>query len=244
MEFQKKAYWATARSRLEVLPVAQNKNLWEINVQSSVLDNWEQLAVRFDPTTDRVVKRSRLSKGKEQRIKLYQYETDFILRERRDPGADTNVPPQEWPVSYSGEITYPVSADDTVVTSTYLLVLLAQRLQAQELDKSIEVIVHTDTNFYRVRLTRGNGIPINVAYEITGNGSVHGKRETFAVALHIAPEGTPADKSDFSLFGLQSEIILFFDHTTGLPLQIRGVAPRIGATEINLKSVSMRESKP
>ena len=49
-------------------------------------------------------------------------------------------------------------------------------------------------------------------------------------------------KNDFRLLGLNGEIILFFDRVTGLPLQIRGQAPRIGATEINLKSVTLRES--
>ena len=47
-------------------------------------------------------------------------------------------------------------------------------------------------------------------------------------------------KDDFSLLGLQGEIILLFDRNSGLPLQIRGEAPRIGSTEINLKSATLR----
>ena len=45
------------------------------------------------------------------------------------------------------------------------------------------------------------------------------------------------------LLGLDGEVILFFDPRTGLPLQIRGDAPRIGSTEINLKSVTMRAAQ-
>jgi hypothetical protein len=140
-------------------------------------------------------------------------------------------------------VSYPTAASDAVVTEPYLLVLLAQRLQAQGPDKSMEVIVHTDLNFFSVRLTSGNGIPVNVDYAVTGQGVVSGSRETSAVALQVAPKGALAEDPDFSLLGLQGEIILFFDRSSGLPLQIRGVAPRIGPTAINLKSVTLRESR-
>ena len=243
LEFEEKAFWATARSRLEILPAPEDAKRWELNVQSSVVDNSELLQESFDPTTGQIHARSRLSQGREQRMKSYRYETDFILRERRNPGADNNVPPHEWPVTYRGEIPYPASVGDTVVVTPYLLVLLAQRLQAMGPGNSIDVIVHTDQNFYRVRLTSGNGVPINANYEIAGKGNISGVRETFAVAVQATPEGTLAEKNDFSLLGLEGEIILFFDRASGLPLQIRGTAPRIGPTEINLKSVSMRAAQ-
>ena len=241
LEFEEKAFWATARSRLEILPVADDKEHWELNVLSSVVDNSEQIVVRFEPATGRALTRSRLSRGKEQRIKSYQYEADFILRERQTPGTDSNVAPQKWPVTNSGRVAYPGTAGTMVLTEPYMLILLAQRLQAQGPDKSMELIVHTDLNFYRVRLTSGNGIPIAANYAVTGQGTVSGKRETLAVALQVTPEGTLADATDFSLLGLHGEIILFFERSSGLPLQIRGVAPRIGATAINLRSVTMRE---
>jgi len=243
LEFEEKAFWATARSRLEILPIPDDQEQWELNVLSSVVDNSEQVVVRFAPATGRALTRSRLSRGKEQRFKSYRYEPDFIVRERRNPGADTSVPPQEWPVTYSGKVAYPTAASDAVLTEPYLLLFLAQRLQAQGPDKSMEVIVHTDLNFYRVRLTSGNGIPINADYAVTGQGSVNGQRETLAVALQVTPQGTLAEDTDFSLLGLQGEIIVFFDRSSGLPLQIRGVAPRIGPTAINLKSVTLRESR-
>jgi hypothetical protein len=242
LEFEEKAFWATARSRLEIIPAADNKDLWELDVLSSVVDNSEQIVVRFDPATGRAVTRSRLSRGKEQRFKSWQYDANFILRERRNPGSDTRAPPQEWPISNSGQVPYPAAAKDTVLTEPYLLILLAQRLQAQGPDKSMDVLVQTDLNFYRVRLSSGNGIPINVNYTVTGQGAVSGQRETLAVALQVTPEGTLAEQTDFSLLGLQGDIILFFDRGSGLPLQVRGVAPRIGTTAINLKSVTMREA--
>lgn len=247
LEFEEKAYWATARSRLEIFPVKDEPALWELDVLNSVVDNSEQITVRFDAATGRPVTRSRVSRGKGQRLKSYQYEADYIVRERRNPPANSGTPPEEWPVGSSTRMPYPAPADpreQLLVTTPYVLVLLAQRLQALGDGKSLEVLVHTDINFYRVRLTSGNGIPIDVNYQVNGTESVSGKRETMAVALKVTPEHTPEEENDFSLFGLQGDIILFFDRGTGLPLQVRGMAPRIGATDINLKSATMRNPGP
>jgi hypothetical protein len=244
LEFEEKAYWATAKSRLEILPDPDDESLWELSVHSSVVGNSEQIEVNFEPTFGRVHTRSRFSRGKGQRLKSYQYESNFVLRERRNPGTDPDVAAEDWPITSRREVTVPASDTNTVVTTSYLLLLLAQRLQALGPEKSQTLLVHTDLNFYRVQLTSGKGIPITVDYEVDGQGNVSGERETNAVALQFSPAGTPEDDNDFDLLGLQEDIILFFDRNSGLPLQIRGVAPRIGATKIKLKSVTMRESKP
>lgn len=242
LEFEEQAFWATANSRLELL-AAEEETHWEFSASSSVVSNSEEVVLIFEPATGRTLTRTRLSKGKEQRLKTFEYLADHILRERRNPPANSKAPPGEWPVTNRRTLPYPAAARDLVVTNQYLLLVLAQRLQAQGPGGSMEVLVHTDLNFYRVRLTCGNGIPVNASYEITGGQSVSGQRDTLAVALKAQPEGGLAEKQDFSLMGLEGEIILFFDKTSGLPLQVRGTAPRIGATEINLKSVTMRKAR-
>ena len=203
LEFEEKAFWATAKSRLEVLPDPDDESLWELNALSSVVNNSEQIVVTFDPANGQVVTRSRLSRGKGQRMKSYEYEDSFALRERRNPNADSGAPPQEWPVTSQSKVTLPNSAADTVLTSRHLLILLAQRLQAQGPDNSLSVLVHTDLNFYRVRLTSGNGIPIEVDYKVAGEGSTSGTRETYGVAVQIQPEGTLEEDNDFDLLGLE-----------------------------------------
>lgn len=247
LEFEEKAYWATARSRLEILPVENEPTQWQLDVINSVVNNSEDIRVRFDAATGRAIESSRTSRGKGQRLKAYQYETGNILRVRRNPPAQPGIPPEDWPVGSSTRVPYPVLPDQSpplVVTSPYVLVVLAQRLQAEGEDKALEMLVHTDINFYRVRLTSGNGIPVDVDFQMTGADAVRGKRETRAVALQVTPAHTPEAENDFSLFGLQGDIILLFDRSTGIPLQVRGTAPRIGATNINLKSATLRNPGP
>ena len=186
--FEERAFWATAKSRLELLPIAEEEDLWELNISSSVVGNSEELSLDFEPNSGRMQKRMRLSKGKEQRLKSFEYQPDAIIRERRNPGSDPKTPPAEWPLASRISIDYPDSVDKLVVTNPHLLILLAQRLLAQGPGASREVLVHTDRNFYRVRMTSGNGIPIDARYGIVGQDSFSGRRDTMAVALQASPE--------------------------------------------------------
>lgn len=240
LEFEEKAFWATAKSRVEVTPPDEKNEHLQFSASSSVVGNSEQVVLNVDPSNGQAHTRSRLSRGKDQRLKTFDYQADHIVRERRNPVADPDTPPEQWPVASRREIAYPPGAGDHVVTDAYVLLLLADRLQAGQED-SAKVIIHTDLNFYEVNMTRGNGIPVDVDYQVTGGEKVSGKRDTRAVALQISPLGELAEKPDFSLLGLHGEIILFFDRDSGLPLQVRGTAPRIGPMEINLKAVTLAE---
>jgi hypothetical protein len=241
LEYEEQAFWATAHSRLEIeANTSSEPPRWTFNILSSVVGNSEELRLVFDPISGGIKERDRLSKGKEQRLKTFSYGPDFVMRERREPNGAPAAPVTDWPVTNKQQIVYPAGVKERVLTNPHLLILLAQRLQAQGPGSSLDVAVHTDFNFYRVRLTCGNGIPVDVNYAIIGGKNVKGRRDTIAVALKATPLDTQDDIDDFSLLGLQGQIILFFDKASGLPVQVRGTAPRIGATDINLKSVTMR----
>ncbi|MDX1734000.1 MAG: hypothetical protein R3228_06530, partial [Halioglobus sp.] len=102
------------------------------------------------------------------------------------------------------------------------------------------VQVHTDTNFYRARLTCGAGIAIETNYKVKGAGKVRETRETTGVLIRAEPAGEIDGDYDFTMLGLEGDIIVLFDRDSGLPLQVRGEAPRVGATIVDLKSVTMR----
>ena len=240
LEFEEKAFWATANSRITLMRDEEKPELWLLEVNSSVVGNSETIAVLFQPETGRVQSRTRLSKGKGQRMKHYEYLEDAVVGERRNGNNDPGTPAAAWPVSSRKELALPPAAEEIVVTSPYLLLLLAQRLVADEENTSMEVLVHTDLNVYRVRLKSGNGMPLDTDHEHDGS-RVSGTRETRAVAIQVSPEGTLTDDDDFSLLGLQGNILLFFDKDSFLPLQVTGKAPRIGDTSIKLKSVMTRQ---
>ena len=138
LEFEEKAFWATAKSRVEVtLPGDKNQHL-QFRASSSVVGNSEQVVLNVDPANGQAHTRYRLSRGKDQRLKTFEYQADHIVRERRNPVADPNTTPEQWPVASRKEIAYPPGARDNVVTDAYVLLLLADRLQAGPAHRSMD----------------------------------------------------------------------------------------------------------
>ena len=242
LEFEQKAFWATARSRIEINQHANNQKQWQLTAISSVASNFEKVEMNFNAQSGQLCYRSREGRGKGQRYKSYDYLEGYILRDRREPGTIADQPAAQWPLSNSQKIPYPELAKGMIITDAYALLLLADRFRAGSEDAT-EVVIHTDYNFYRVTITRSAGIPINVDYQITGAEGVAGTRETRGVTMQAKPLGALAEKPDFSLLGLHGRITLLFDADSGLPVQLRGTAPKLGATEINLKSATLRIGK-
>ncbi|MCB1678303.1 MAG: hypothetical protein KDI16_06425 [Halioglobus sp.] len=241
LEFEQRAFWATAASRVELTPAGPEQSRWLLHADSSVADNSEQITLLLAARNGAVLQRERLSHGnEEQRYKLYDYRTDSILRERREPRGQAAAPPREWPLSSRREIDYPEAAHATAITADYALLPLADRFNAGDA-QSAEILVHTDLNFYRVRMSRGHGITVDADFQIIGGEHVAGQRATQSVTLQVTPVGTQQDEPDFSLLGLYGRITILFDEATGLPLQLRGTAPRLGAAHINLRAVQMRD---
>lgn len=244
LEYEQKAFFMTAKSRVEIAVDEHNSQHWQLSAASSVASNSENVTLDMAAADGRALYRARLSKGKEQRYKTYNFLPQHIERVRRDPPPKTQLPPDEWPVSSRHDIPYPPEAAGIVVIDAYALLALAGRFQASGAE-SKEVIVNTEFNFYRVRMTSGTaGTSVQANYQLDEQTAVTGERKTQAVALAISPVGDQPDKYDFSLLGLNSDITMLFDEDTGLPLQLRGNAPRIGSAEINLKSATLRKPAP
>jgi hypothetical protein len=245
LEYEQKAFFMTARSRVEIAAAVDNSERWRLTANSSVASNSEDVTLDLSAANGKALHRSRLSKGKEQRYKTYDFLPKHIERVRRDPPPNTQLPPREWPVSGRQDIAYPQQAAGMVVTDAYALLALAGRFLASGA-ATAEVIVNTQFNFYRVRMTPVSENPsIKVNYQLNATQpAVTGKHSTRGVALAVSPVGEQPDKHDFSLLGLNGDITILFDEDNGLPLQLRGTAPRIGNTEINLKRVTLRDPAP
>ncbi len=239
MDFEQRAFWATARAHLEISPGDRAAQPWHLRAIGSVVGKFEEVELDFDPVSWQVLHRSRLGQGKNRRFKTFDYTSQGILRERREPADDSATAPAQWQLTSRKIVDYPTPLNGRAVSDANLLPLIAERLQASGREH-LEVVVHTDLNFYLVRMSCGDGITIPVDYQIVGAGPVSGQRPTRAVALNVSPLGPEAEKTDFNLLGLSGEIILLFDQASGHLLQIRGRAPRIGDTRINLISLTPR----
>lgn len=249
LEFEQKTLWVTASSTVKVDTCPYGPENWQLSATASVARNSEEFELYFAAADGRAYWRSRLGHGqKQQRYKTWAFEPAQILRKRHEPDAEPDLPPAQWPLTSSRDIAYPAGTGELTVTDAYALLVLAERFQ-QATAEYADVLVNTDFNFYRVRMSHipasGDNSVIDVNYQLTGEpGKVSGKRKTRGVALTISPLDNNPDKADFNLLGLTDNISLLFDASTGLPLQLRGDAPRVGSTRINLKTVTLRPPAP
>lgn len=241
LEYEQRGWGVTAKSRLDLEAASASEAIWRLTASSSISDNSETVTVTLDPASGRALSRERLSRGRDQRFKSWEFHDDQAVRTRRTPGRNDSAPPSEWPVSTQLEVKYPAKSAGMVITDVYALPLLAGRLLDGD-GGAAEVVVYTDFNFYRVRMTQGPGPEVKVDYRVEGEANaVKGRVATRMVTLAVSPLVPLEDKPDFSLLGLEGDITLLFDPTTGVPVQLRGKAPRVGKTSINLRRVVPRK---
>jgi hypothetical protein len=244
LDFEQVAFWVTAQSqiRLEANDVTDSTPVWTLQAESSVANSAEQVSASFDPIGGQLQQRSRLSRGKEQRFKLWRYLADGIVRERRQPDTASPSDPASWPITSRRELAPPAPAICESMTDPYILLLLAGR-SLDPASPQREYCVNTDLNFYRVSITPAGLETVEVDYARDGE-AVRSSVEARVVQIRATPLGTPEDKPDFSLLGLEGDIDILFAADSELPVQLRGRAPRIGATTIDLRAVSLRAELP
>ena len=240
LEFEQKAFMTTAKSTVGIAPGSEGDPAWILESSSSIASNSEEITLTLDPASGRSLQRSRLSRGtKEQRYKAHTYMDDYVVRERRVPGDNPDRPPAEWDLKSRMKVAYP-NLEGVPVSDPYFLLLLAGEFQAGT-EEYLDVLVNTDRNFFSVRMTHGAASTTKLNYRIAGqNERIKGKRPTRAVTLTISPVEPLENNPDFNLLGLSGDITVLFDEVSGIPVQLQGEAPRVGATKLNLKSVTLR----
>jgi hypothetical protein len=245
LEFEQSLLWVSAQSKLSLVQPAVGDPCgnWQLHAESSVAKNSESVRLQFDMASDKIIFRSRLSEGKNRRYKEYRYAEDALTRVRREPKqGERDSKPADWPVSSKRELPIPALPDGAVVSSPYLLLLFARRALEQP-NTVHRIVVHTDFNFYEVSASLAGTEEL----EIESAGAsipVAGIHQVQVVQLRARPLGELAEKPDFILLGLSGDISILYDSDNQLPLQLRGVAPRLGTTRLDLKSATMRTSPP
>ena len=242
LAFEQRTLWATAQSVNSVDALPGDGGLWQLTATSSVVRNSEEVIVRFKADSGRAVQRTRLSRGRDQRVKAYDYGDRSIIRERRDPAGKPDLPQSDWQLTSRRELPYPGDPERPPVTTAYALIVLADRFRLSDAPTA-EYLVHTDLNFYRVSLSRGESAVVDVDYQLKGEGRISGARPAQVILVSAAPEGAQEDEADFSLLGLSGDISLFYDAESGLLLKLQGQAPRIGKTSIKLTAATLQATR-
>lgn len=251
LHFEKKRLWMTVRAEIVLsslcgeeamrrwsshgLEGPPSQPLWQLSVESSAGSSAERLSALLRPANLAVLYKERLSKGKEQRQKSYRYGETGIQRTRRDPGpGEGERPVSQWSrerrslVELTGE-----QLNARPLTLNYAILLLASDPALRKPDGKGTIVVHTDHNLYRVEL-HNTGLESVESPALIDGLALIGARSAHRLALRVTDVGQPRDNPDFALLELGGDISILVDKEYGLPLVVRGKAPRIGETEIHL----------
>lgn len=257
LEYAKKYLWVKARASVMLQPVVAESavagwpmpsavkpvcpdgdSLWQMTVQSHLANSREQVLIWMDPESLQVFQRSRISEGKQRRMKQYRLLEQGIYRERREPlEGERGLPTDQWSKSSSVQRAFPEELPDGAsLLSPYALLVAASSGPLNQQGDSWTQYLYTDLDYLKVDMVVSGVEELAVNYKLTQNGSVREVKSdvpALVIELHVQPIGAvPEDK--FELMGLTGRVSILIDPVTRLPLQIRGSAPNMGETSIDL----------
>lgn len=249
--FEQRSFWARARGEVTLkrgvaplFPDTQADPFLRIEVQNTVGASIESIVVDVAGDDVACLARWRLSRGRDQRLKTHRYLDEAVLRERREPAAASGDrealrgADSRWVSSGVTRVPLPPAAASRRLLSPHALFLLLPGL----LDRpqlADDYLLHTDLNFFRLEVDAIREERVRSAFRLDGD-EINGERRVRALTLRVLPLPGNPEAPDFELMGLSGAITVLVDEATGLPLKLRGEAPRIGSAELNLVEAQTR----
>jgi len=239
LRYEAKSIWATALIKLTLGAQESTEfgGVLNLLLVGSVAKNSARDMFLLAPNSAAVLARERLTSGKSQRMKQYAYSGNTVTRTRREPGTVKALPPQQWPISSKKMLERPSLQECPVLSVIPALLMLAQTVSSAP-NQTLSTCVHSDNNFYRVQMKKRGEQVLTVDYTVAG-AKVGGEKTTDVIAVEVERVGVPDGDSDFSLLGLSSPVVILVGKQAQLPLQVRGKAPHIGNTRINLVGATL-----
>ena len=206
--------------------------------------------VWLDPKQGAVLGRIRLRRGKDDFEKKYRFTEQGVFRHRREPKnkKEATLSPEQW--TDTKDTFYPYDPDHlgcAYITERSVLIYLVSAASLTPNAEPQSLCVFGLRRLHRVSL-RAQGIhSLKVNYiEKDQQTETHqkGTIEALKIAIETRPmESNLNDSEDFSILGLQKDIVIFIDAISHLPLQISGHIPGVGKVDLKLNEVRVRRGK-
>ena len=203
--------------------------------------------VWFDPQQGMVLGRIRLRRGKDDFQKKYRFTEQGVFRHRREPKnkKEATLSPEQW--TDTKDTFYPYDPDHlgcAYITERSVLIYLVSAASLAPNAEPQSLCVFGLRRLHRVSL-RAQGIHSLKVNYIEKDQQTETRQKGTIEALKIAIETRPMesnlnDSEDFSILGLQKDIVIFIDARSHLPLQISGHIPGVGQADLKLDEVRIR----
>jgi hypothetical protein len=226
----------------EGVVVVPGANILKVNYRAALPGLKSDTTLWMDPETGNSLQYEVRDSGKRFRERIVRYtDAGAYQRTRRPkPGEDKGTP-AKWTDETAGFWPYGQNlAGQPVLDSLGLLNFIAASDLAKSGDQT-EVLVFHRRALVRVRLTVDGLLDAKVAYRAVGDDgrrSCKGTTRALNIRLTVLPFGT--ESTDFDFLGLKSDIAIYLEPQSRLPLRIEGRAAVIGRVITNLQEARLK----
>lgn len=198
----------------------------------------------FDAIDGRSLQREKRKHGSSGYAKLYRFGEYGIGYRRSEPGrGEESYEPARWTDASTHWIAEPTGTRGCPIVSPAALFYLLSAYPWQNGPglsggDGFEICVFTNKDFSRLSVRR-------VGTEIVDGGDIEGLRssgkiEAIAVDL-VADTFDGSDPTEqFELMGLEGDIRMLLDPSTGIPLKFRGDLSSLGEVEVELERIGFK----
>lgn len=226
----------------EGVVIAPGANILKVNYRAELPGLKSDTTLWMDPGTGNSLQYEVRDSGKRLRERIVRYaDSGAYQRTRRPKPGEEKETPAKWTDETSGFWPYGQKlAGQPVLDSLGLLNFIAASDLARSGDQ-IEVLVFHRRALVRVQLNVDGLLDAKVTYRAVGDDgrrSCKGTTRALNIRLKVLPFG--AESTDFDFLGLKSDIAIYLEPQSRLPLRIEGRAAVIGRVTTNLKEARLK----
>jgi hypothetical protein len=198
----------------------------------------------FNPKDAAALGRVRLRRGDDHFKKRYRFTEQGVFRHRIEPKnrKEASLEPEHW--SAIKDSFYPhdlTRLGCPFVSERSLLVFILSAVDFSKNNDPLSLCVFGKRQLHRVQLQQQGLHPLSTVYiEKTQQATIRkeGTINTLKITITAEPMNSGLKEAEnFSFLGFHSNIVIYLEPTSRLPIQASGDIPTIGTAQLKLKEV-------
>jgi hypothetical protein len=201
----------------------------------------------FNPSDATALGRIRLRRGDDDFKKMYRFTDQGVFRHRIEPKdkKEAALEPEKWTDLKDSFYPYDLTRlGCPFVSERSLLIFILSAVDFSKNNDPLSLCVFGKRQLHHVQLQQQGLHPLSVNYiEKTQQTTIRKKGTINTLKITITAEPMDSElkqPENFSFLGFHSNIVIYVEPTSRLPIQAEGVIPTIGTAQLKLNEVIWR----
>jgi hypothetical protein len=200
----------------------------------------------FNPEDAAALGRVRLRRGDDHFKKMYRFTHQGVFRHRIEPKnkKEASLEPGRWTDIKDSFYPYDLTRlGCPFVSERSLLIFILAAVDFSSNNDPLSLCVFGKRQLHRVKLQKQGLYPLSVNYIEKKQTSARkmGTINTLKITITAEPMDSELKQAEnFSFLGFHSNIVIYIEPTSRLPVQAEGVIPTIGTAQLKLNEVIWR----